>query len=130
MAEHRDFDVEVPAAEPAGSFTLGGKKWHVRATSDISLGLAKMLAGDSVPALPFFTATLVPDELDDFIAVMEAPSSPLTQNRLNEVIAFVAAIAMGRPTTPAAGSSTGAKATGRKSTAGSSSRATRQRRSA
>lgn len=130
--EHKDFDAELPASEPSGTFSLGGRKWRVRSKDDTSIGFLNVFTGEdgTVKVGPFFRATIHRDDVEDFMALIEAPDGPLTKEKLEPVMDYVAQLALGRPTTPVADSSVGSKPTGRKSVAGSSSRGTRQRKSA
>lgn len=129
--EHRDFDKDLPASEPAGSFTLGGRTWRVRSKDDTSIGFLNVFTGEDgkVKAGPFFRATIHRDDVDAFLAMTEEPDGPLTKEKLAPVMDYITALALGRPTTPVTPSSSGSKRTGRKSAAGSSSRATTRARS-
>lgn len=130
--ETRNFDDQTPLAEPSGTFVLGGREWRVRDKEDVSISLltAFDVAKGTVQVGPFFRATVHPDDIDEFMALIDDPAGPLTKRKVDDVVSYVTALVMGRPTTPAAGSSPGRKTTGRKSAAGSSSRATPRRRSA
>lgn len=132
-AELRDFDVDAAdeTEEPSGEFKLGGKVWRVRNRDRVSIGFLNIFNKDGTVQIgPFFRATIHPDDLDAFLEMIEQPDGPLTKANASAVIDHVTGVITDRPTAPATGSSTGSKPTGRKSAAGSSSRATRQRRSA
>lgn len=131
--QYRDFDSEPDEPlEPAAKFKLGGREWRVRNKGDVPLGFASIFRGENgtVKAVPFFRATIHPDDYDAFIAMLDEPDGPLTQTRLDKVMQHVAGLVLGRPTVPANDSSTGSTKTGAKSKAGSSSRVTTRRRSA
>lgn len=131
MGETKNFDEDTALSEPSGTFVLGGRTWHVRNSDDVSVGFRNMFKKDGTVKLgEFFTATLLPDDLADFLKAIEDPAGAFTPNRLTPVVDYVTSLITRRPTTPTVDSSPGSKTTGRKSTAGSSSRGTRQRRSA
>lgn len=130
--EHKDFDADLPASEPSGTFNLGGRTWRVRSKDDTSIGFLNVFTGEdgNVKIGPFFRATIHRDDVEEFMALIEAPDGPLTKEKLSPVMDYVALLALGRPTTPVGSSSTGSKNGGRKSAAGSSSPGTPRRRSA
>jgi hypothetical protein len=130
QAPHKNFDVEQPLSAPSGSFDLGGRTWRVRNKDDVSIGLGNLINDDKIEVGKFFKAFIYPDDVKDFMTLIEDPEGALTKRRLTPIMNFVSELVMGRPTTPAADSSPGRKKTGRKSAAGSSSRATPRSKSA
>lgn len=134
-----DFDLDQDAEEalePAARFKLGGREWHIRHADEVSFAavadmwLARSDAQAFAAVVPFFKAALLEEEFPAFLAMLYQPSSPFTIKRMHPTIAFVSSALFDRPTEQAAPSSSGRSGTARKSTAGSSSRATPRRRSA
>lgn len=135
-ADFDDIDEAQEPLAPAASFKLGGREWHVRNPDEVPFqAVADMwLAQSDIEALarvlPFFKAALLEEEFPAFLTMIHEPDSRFTIKRMRPTILFVSAALFGRPTVPAAPSSRGRSASARKSTAGSSSRATPRRRSA
>lgn len=153
MTQHMDFDAptgEAPAF--SGTFTLGGRTWKIRHRDDIPFEIVKRLMGQASQAEakgdaeqaararevvmqtgPFFQATIVPEEVKDFMTMFEDPSSPLTIGKLRPVMEYVSQVAFSeeeRPTVPSKTSRPGRSTTGATSKVASSSRGTRRTRSA
>lgn len=134
---HRDFDQVTADLPPACTFTLGGRKWNCRNQQDVPFEPVREFfarrGGDGevkVEVEPFFRMVIARDETEAFVEMLRAPDSAVTLGTLQPLIEYIGEQVLGRPTKPAARSSSGSKATGRKSTAGSSSRGTTRRRSA
>jgi hypothetical protein len=114
--------------EPFGAFTLGGREWHLRDPEQVPFGYvrrARRAATSGEEAYeqvePFFRATLLPAEGDDFAAFLDTSDVNLAQ--LARLMERIQAAITDRPTEPVSGSSATPRRTGRKSTGGSSSRA-------
>lgn len=141
-AAHRDFDAEpLELLPPAATFTLGGRKWRVKAADDWPFGAAERMFGASdagkvmVQIGPFFRSVLVDEDVEPFIAMLadiDNPQHKSTLRRVTGVVEFIAEEVLGFPTTRASGSSGSSPARARKprsSKARSSSPATRRRAS-
>lgn len=150
---HMDFDAprgEAPAF--SGTFALGGRTWKIRHRDDIPFEIVKQLMGQATSAEgdseedtaartrevvmqtgPFFEATIVPDEVDDFMSMFQDSKSPITIGNLRPLMEYVSTTAFSgeeRPTQPSKTSRPGRSTTGRTSKAASSSQGTRRTRSA
>jgi hypothetical protein len=145
---HMDFDTPS-GAEPkySGTFNLGGRSWKIRDRDDVPFELIKRLMGqapvaddasDEEKAVaarevvlqtgPFFEQTIVPEEVQDFIAMMNDPQSALTVGKLRPVMEYVSEVVFSdeaeRPTKRPKPSRRGPSATGATSKGSSSSRGT------
>lgn len=135
-AQFRDFDAETADTEPACTFRLGGRIWSVRARETVPFSMVQRIMDASKNATetafevgPFFKSVIVAEQVDDFVAMLNAPDSSVTLEKVTPILTFVFENLSGRPTVPAAQSSTGRKRAGRKSAAGSSSPATHRKAS-
>jgi hypothetical protein len=136
---HRDFDAEpLEDLPPAATFTLGGRKWRVKAADDWPFGTAEQMftvsEGEKVMVQigPFFRSVLVAEDVEPFMAILTDPSQPGTLRRVTGIIEFITEEVLGFPTTRDSGSSSTSAARPRKpksSKARSSSPATRRRAS-
>jgi hypothetical protein len=84
---------------------------------------------------PFFEATIVPDEVDDFMAMFDDPRSPLTIGKLRGIMEYISGVVFSedeeeRPTKPSRTKSPGRSGTGSTSKGDSSSGGTRRKVSA
>lgn len=128
-AEHVDFDAQPPqAGEPALTFTLAAEKWTCRSKDDVPLWLFSGIS--EVRYDEFFRAVLADGEYERFEEKVLAKGSPVSRAQLQNVVPVITEKVLGFPTTSPASSKRGSRATSRKSAAGSSRRATPQRRSA
>lgn len=151
---HQDFDAPTGGkAKFSGTFTLGGRLWKIRHRDDIPFEIVKRLMGQEqvdenasqeeqaaqarevvMQTGPFFEATIIPDEVDDFMEMLDSPKSPLTIGNLRPIMEHVSTVAFSedeaRPTKSSRPSRSGRLQTGRTSEDGSSSPATTQRASA
>lgn len=131
----KDYDALRGLGAPGPSFRLGGRLWHCRSADDVPFRATKVfavsaeddVAGVLVQVDSFFADLLVPAELTEFRAMLDAEDSPLTVGILTPLMTDLAtAMLAPTPTTPAGASSNGSRRTGRSSGAPSSSRATRR----
>lgn len=143
-------DFDAPSEEGvaiSGTLQLGGKLWSLRSSDDVPFQLMKSLMGtappeegsDEDPAAtaarareavmqtgPFFEATIVPDQVDDFMEMFTSPKSPITLGKLKGLMEYVSTCIFNtegaeRPTQPSRSSGAGRSKTGRTSKAISSS---------
>ena len=146
-------DFDAPSEEGAaisGTLQLGGKIWSLRSSDDVPFELMRRLMGtappeegtDEDPATtaartresvmqtgPFFEATIVPEQVDDFMEMFTSPKSPVTLGKLKTLMEYVSTCIFNtegaeRPTQPSRSSSPGRSRTGRTSKATSSSTGT------
>jgi hypothetical protein len=150
---HQDFDApkgSVP--KHSGTLTLGGRVWKIRSRDDVPFEIVRRLMGQTtvgdnateeeqaesarevvLQTGPFFEATIVPDEVDDFMKMFSDPKSALTLGKLRPVMEFVSKVVFSeeeRPTKPSRRSQPGRSATGATSEASSSSPGTQRTASA
>jgi hypothetical protein len=153
-APHQDFDAPSGSPSYSGTFTLGGRVWKIRSRDDVPFEIVRRLMGQ--PTLdrnasaeeqaesarevvmqtgPFFEATIVEDEVPDFMLMFSDPKSALTLGKLKPVMEYVSKIVFTedeeqRPTKPLRRSQPGRLATGATSEGSSSSRAIPRKASA
>jgi hypothetical protein len=129
----KDFDLTSGLEDPpAAEFKAGGRTWHIRA---------------SIPVVPFATAwstgpdgqqriqienvvrmCIVPDETDEFLALLNDPvRSPVTNRNMEEFFNFLMEKAGKVQPAASSSSSNGSSTNGRTSAARSSSAAGRRR---
>lgn len=151
----KDFDSAPEEVAVSGTFRLGGKLWSLRSSDDVPFELMRRLMGTAPPAAginespedvagrareavmqtgPFFEATIVPEEVDDFMTMFTSPQSPVTLGKLKDLMEHVSECIFNttpgeRPTKPSRSSSPGRSKTGRTSRAASSGRVTPKRAS-
>jgi len=95
--------IEVPS-EVACQFRLGGRHWHCRTAGAVPFDTVARLVGakDDAQAIvqvePFFRAVLVPEEGEDFCALLHAEDSPLTLERIQALVEYVSEHVLARPT--------------------------------
>lgn len=109
---HQDFDAPSGSGPGySGTLTLGGRSWKIRHRDDVPFEIVKRLLGQTEPdenaspeetaaqarevvlqTGPFFEATLVPEEVDDFMEMVNSPRSPLTLGKLKPVMEYVAGV--------------------------------------
>ncbi|MCU1494875.1 MAG: hypothetical protein JWO62_2639 [Acidimicrobiaceae bacterium] len=130
----KDFD-NLPERDttPSCEFKLGGKTWHCKAGTELPLNLVGAgLASDTtslhVQVGTFFEGVLVESEVDDFVAMIASPRSPLTMSNAMPLMQWVTEQLVKRPTKRPASSRGGSGSTKPRSVASSSSRATPKRR--
>lgn len=150
---HQDFDAPSGAEAYSGTLTLGGRVWKIRHRDDVPFEIVRRLMGqeevdaDAEPEVlakqarevvlqtgPFFEATIVPDEVDDFMALFNDSRSPLTIGKLRGIMEYVSSVVFSedeeeRPTKPSKSKSPGRLPTGSASKDGSSSGGTRRKAS-
>lgn len=126
-----DFDQwEAGQAEstPSWAFKLDGREWHTRQPEDVPFDIIEQViapGGRPVGTDQFFTAVLMPDEVDDFLAMKRRPDSPLTLRNAEHIIRTISEQVVARPTNRQQRRAAGSRGTGRGGRAGSSSAATR-----
>lgn len=145
---YQDFDALDDASESSGTLRLGGRDWKIRHRDDVPFEIVKRLMGqeeidpNADPATlarqarevvmqtgPFFAATIVREEVPEFMELLEAEDSPLTIGKLRPVMEYIAGVVFSeegdeRPTKPSSPKLPGRSTTGNTSKAASSSRGT------
>lgn len=128
MGEHLDLDAllvdgDEEEREPSCTFTLGGREWACRDPDDVPFDVVAKLFGkmeddrSSLVAIePFFRGVLVPEDVDDFVALLADPNSPITLRTIRPLIEHVATNVLGRPTRRSRRSSAGSQQKDRIST--------------
>lgn len=121
--------------EPQGEqwpFILGGRTWHVRPPEDFTIAdiAGLMGANGAVRNADFFRQVLIPDEGDEMVAMLSDPASTIRRGQVDAAVRGCYTQITGLPTKPPATATPGPGPTGRKSAGGSSSQATRRKRSA
>lgn len=114
-ADFKDFDAEAEARGPSATFKLGGRKWTCRHPDDVPFSLLEKLmvpaengeAGAVLRVAPFFQSALVPEQADDFIAMLRDPDSDLTVGKLQPLMEYVSKKVFQRPTEPSKAQSPG-----------------------
>lgn len=133
MSDPEFFDADAVEIheEPACTFKLGGREWTCRNRDTIETSVFEEVFGSpSARVREFFSMVLVPDQVDDFVDMIEAPDWEMPLGRIQQLSDFVTAQVLNRPTGPRERSGSGPRHNGRTSAAGSPSRATRRARSA
>lgn len=146
MALYEDFDAPTgPTGKPSGSFKLGGRKWTIRPRDDVPWELIRRLTiGPELPPEDapdevllaagrqsivhvdeFFESTLMPDEVDDFLAMFHDPRSDITRAKVQRVNNLVQRAIFSEEEGPTKAS--GPKSPGRTSTGRTSGGASRSR---
>lgn len=114
-ADHRDFDAAAADAADAPdpvscTFTLGGRTWRCRPGSDVPWNLLQRVfitnGNDEVfiEVERFFRGTLLPEDVEPFMAMLDDPDSALTEAKVTPVVDYVCDKVLGTPTKPSAGS--------------------------
>jgi hypothetical protein len=145
VPEHVDLDLDEVAsegyAEPAMTFKLDGRVWHVKNVDDLPWatldnwvkGTLAQIGGDgtqsALTARDFFTAVLVDSEQEAFGKVLDQPKTAPTVRTIRALSTKVQEVLFDLPTTPSSTSSAGRQATGTRSTASSRSTASQPRAS-
>jgi len=128
-----DLDALGGDEEPSCSFTFHGRVWKVRSQDDLAWATVVELLGQkddqdaaemSVKIGPFMQAVLVPEDADDFMALINDASKGLKVKQVAPLVEHVAKQLFARPTQRPSSSSAGPRKTGRSSRASSSSQAT------
>jgi hypothetical protein len=109
-----DLDAVEGDGEPVESscvFKLGGREWECRQPEEVPFGVIKSLVigsetaeGTITQVDDFFRATLVPEQVDDFLAMLDnkETAKTLTMGKLKPLMEFVAEQVLNRPTEPPA----------------------------
>jgi hypothetical protein len=145
IQEHVDLDLDEVAqegyAEPAMTFKLDGRIWHVKAVDDLPWatldtwvkGTLEQIGGDgtrsALTARDFFTAVLVDEEQEAFGRLLDQPGTAPTVRTVRALATRVQQVLFDLPTTPSSTSSAGRRGTGTRSTGGSRSTASQPRAS-
>jgi hypothetical protein len=140
---HQDFDAPSGKPKHSGTFTLGGRVWKIRSRDDVPFEIVRRLMGQAptgpnateaeqaesarevvLQTGPFFEATIVPDEVDDFMKMFSDAKSAHTLGKLKPVMEYVSKVVFTeeeRPTKPSRRSPPGRLSTGATSEESSSS---------
>lgn len=143
---HQDFDAPSGSTPThSGTFTLGGRVWKIRHRDDVPFEIVRRLMGQTtvgenasaeeqaasarevvLQTGPFFEATIVPEEVDDFMKMFADAKSALTLGKLRPVMEYVSKVVFtedeeARPTKPLRRSRPGRSSTGATSADDSSS---------
>lgn len=130
----RDWDIDLDAIEvpdePSVTFRLDGRTWACKDSEAIPATVVDMLGTGQVQIGPFMAAVLVPEDAEDFLALLNRPDCPLTIGRLQALIEPLSEKLLDRPTGRPALSRRGSRPTAVTSAAGRSSREQHRARSA
>lgn len=132
MTPTKDFD-RLPEQDltPSCEFRLGGRVWHCKNGSRIPWVLVEpaMIGEIKTQVGAFFEMVIVPDEKDEFLAMISDPGSDaLTASNALPLMQWITEQVMKRPTKRPASSRGGPRTTARKSGGNSSSRDTPKQR--
>jgi hypothetical protein len=129
--EHFDADdVELDTTVTC-TFTLNGRDWSCRNRDEVDARIVgAMLGNGAVRIDEFFSAILIPDDIPDFVALLNGPDFPLPSKKVRALMEFLSEQVLNRPTVRPRSSGDGPPPTKRTSAAASSSAATPRRRSA
>jgi hypothetical protein len=128
-----DFDAEeTEETSSPCTFRLGGREWACRPADQVPFSLIQRLVdvgGDdqkmTVQIAPFFRSTLAPEQVNEFMAMLDKPDSALTIGRVSKVMNHITTYVLSRPTERPSASGGGSRTTRATSKAASSSRATK-----
>lgn len=112
-----DFDAEQEARGKPAKFKLGGRTWTCRHPDDVPFSLLETLmapaangeAGAVMRVAPFFQSALIPEQADDFVAMLRDPDSALTVGKLAPIMEHVSAKVFNRPTERSKAPSSGSR---------------------
>lgn len=132
-AEYHDFDAEeVETSFTPCVFKLGGKEWSCRPTEQVPFHVVERILeaarndpNSAIQVGPFFRSVLVPEQVEEFMTMLNAPDSPLTLGLMPKVMEHVSTHVLNRPTERPSSSGAGSRRTGATSKAARSSPATR-----
>lgn len=120
--------LEPESVEPTCTFKLGGEIWTVRNADLIGVGILDDAMNSGVKVADFFRAVLIPDDIDEFMELMNRSDTPLTIPRAMKLVELLVEQVTARPTGRSQPSTAGPLPTAATSTAVSPSRATRRAR--
>ena len=131
--EIRDFDATAGLDEPpAGEFKAGGKTWHIRASIPVMPFANSFNVGPDgrqrVEVEHLVRMCIVPEETEDFLALLQDPAiSPITNRNMEEFFNYLMETAGKARHGESPSSSNGSRTNGRTSAAHSSSGGGRRR---
>lgn len=96
-------------AKPSCTFKLGGRMWSCRQPEEVPYAVIKSLVqgsetgeGTITQVDDFFTATLMPEQVEDFLTMLDDKGNGLTLGKLQPLMKHVAENVLNRPTQPPA----------------------------
>jgi hypothetical protein len=130
---HFDADAVECDDEVTVTFRLNGREWSCRNRDVIDARIAAALIGNvamSISISDLFAGILVPEDVEEFTALLASPEFPLPLRKTRGLLEFLTAQILNRPTVRPSSSGDGPRSTEATSGGGSPSAGTRRRRSA